>query len=179
MEQRICYGKNTPVTFLENLHFTRECPYRVRKKDFQNDDIAPLHYADTLEIGVCCGIRGEVLIGSSRLTVDGNAVYAVPPGAVHATSFSRGTGCIYVLQISPEALKELVNIELLFSQCGKTLSAIPHICQDFDTIHDLARQLIRLDGKPLERIRVLLTLFSLLERQTPGGAAMSPVRPDN
>ena len=80
MEQRICYGKNTPVTFLENLHFTRECPYRVRKKDFQNDDIAPLHYADTLEIGVCCGIRGEVLIGSSRLTVDGNAVYAVPPG---------------------------------------------------------------------------------------------------
>lgn len=170
MEQRICYGKNTPVTFLENLHFTRECPYRVRKKDFQNDDIAPLHYADTLEIGVCRGIRGEVIIGNERLTVDGDAVYAVPPGAVHATSFSRGTGCIYVLQISPEALKELVNIELLFSQCGKTLSAIPHICQDFDTIHDLVRQLIRLDGKPLERIRVLLALFSLLEQQTPGGA---------
>lgn len=170
MEQRICYGKNTPVTFLENLHFTRECPYRVRKKDFQNDDIAPLHYADTLEIGVCRGIRGEVVIGNERLAVDGDAVYAVPPGAVHATSFSRGAGCIYVLQISPEALKELVNIELLFSQCGKSLGAIPHLCRDVDTIHDLVRQLIRMDGKPLERIRVLLALFSLLERQTPGGA---------
>ena len=114
MEQRICYGKNTPVTFLENRHFSRECPYRVRKKDFQNDDIAPLHYADTLELGVCCGIQGEVIIRNERLMVDGEAVYAVPPGAVHATSFSRGTGCIYVLQISPEALKERLPGHELF-----------------------------------------------------------------
>ncbi|MCI7639205.1 MAG: AraC family transcriptional regulator [Clostridiales bacterium] len=167
MEQRICFGKNTPVTFLENLHFSRDCPYRIRQKDFQNDDIAPLHYADTLEIGLCCGIQGEVLIGNERLLIDGEAVYVVTPGAVHATAFSRGPGCIYVLQVSPEALKELVNIEALFRQNGKSIYAIPHICQGFDSVYALVQEMIRLDSHPLGRIRVLLEIFSQLESQTP------------
>ena len=167
MEQRICFGKNTPVTFLENLHFSKDCPYRIRKKDFQNDDIAPLHYADTLEIGLCCDIRGEVVIGNERLVIDGETVYAVPPGAVHATTFSRGTGCIYVLQVSPEALREIVNIETLFRQCGKSVYAIPHICEGFEDIHTLVQEMIRLDDRPLGRIRKLLEIFDLLERQTP------------
>lgn len=173
MDQRICFGKNTPATFLENLHFNRECPYRIRQKDFQNDDIAPLHYADTLEIGVCCGIRGEVIIENEQLTIDGEAVYAVPPRAVHATSFHQGSGRIYVLQVSLDALKEMINFELLFSQCGKTLSAIPHICKDFDGIYGLTQELIRLDREPIGRIRALLALFALLEQQTPRNSGVT------
>lgn len=166
MEQRICFGKNTPVTFLENLHFSADCPYRIRQKDFQNDDIAPLHYADTLEIGLCCGIHGEVVIGSEHLAIDGYSVYVVPPGAIHATTFSRGTGCIYVLQVSPEALRSLVNIEALFRQSHKSLYGIPHICGEFDTMYALVQEMIRRDGEPLARIRLLLEVLELLERQT-------------
>lgn len=174
MEQRICYGKNTPVTFLENLHFSADCPYRIRQKDFQNDDIAPLHYADTLEIGVCCGIWGEVVIGSRHLPIQGQAVYAVPPGVVHATTFSRGTGHIYVLQISLSALKALVDLEALLDQCGKSLRAIPPICRDFPGIHRAVKEMIRLDDSPFGRIQALLTLLSLLEQQTPAAAAPAP-----
>lgn len=167
MEQRICFGKNTPVTFLENLHFSRDCPYRIRQKDFQNDDIAPLHYADTLEIGLCCGIQGEAIINNERFRIDGEAVYVVPPGAVHATAFNRGPGCIYVLQVSPDSLKELVNIETLFRQSDKSIYAIPYICKGFDSIYALVQELIRLDSQPLGRIRVLLEIFDQLEIQTP------------
>lgn len=165
MEQRICYGKNTPVTFLENLHFSPDCPYRIRQKDFQNDDIAPLHYADTLEIGLCCGIQGEVVIGSERLTIDGYGVYVVPPGAIHATIFRRGPGCIYLLQISPEALRDVVNLELLFRQSRKSLQAIAHICGEFDTMYALVQEMIRRDADPIARTRLLLEVAELLARQ--------------
>lgn len=166
MEQRICFGKNTPVTFLENLHFSADCPYRIRQKDFQNDDIAPLHYADTLEIGLCCDIRGEVVIGSERLAIDGRSVYVVPPGAVHATTFNRGAGCIYVLQISPEALRGLVNVETLFRQSHKSLYGVPHICGEFDAMYALVQEMIRRDNEPVARTRLLLEVFELLERHT-------------
>lgn len=171
MEQRISYGKNTPVSFRENLHFSINCPYRIRQKDFQNDDIAPLHYADTLEIGLCCGIRGELVIGSERLKIEGNTVYAVPPGAVHATTFSRGEGCIYVIHVSPGALRGLVDIGELFSQNQKSIYAIPHICDAFDEIHSRILEMIRLDGNPISRTRLLLEVFEILEQQTPAEAS--------
>lgn len=174
MEQRICYGKNTPVTFLENLHFSADCPYRIRWKDFQNEDTAPLHYADTLELGVCCGIFGEVVIGSRRMPIRGQAVYVVPPGAVHATTFHRGNGHIYVLQISPDALKSLVNLELLFEQCGKSMHAIPCICRNFDGIFHAVEQMIQTDGSPFERLRHLLELMFLLEQETPSSDGQEP-----
>lgn len=166
MEQRIFFGKNTPVTFLENLHFSADCPYRIRKKDFQNDDITPLHYADTLEIGLCCGICGEVLIGSERLAIDGHSVYVVPPGVIHSTTFSRGTGCIYVIQVSLEVLRDLIDIEVLFRQSHKSLYAIPQICGEFDAIYALVQEMIRRDDEPIARTRLLLEVFELLERQT-------------
>lgn len=169
MEHRISYGKNTPATFRENLQFDSSCPYRIRRKDFQNDDIAPLHYADTLELGLCCGIRGDVVIGSEVLRVDGNAVYAVPPGAVHATSFERGPGFIYVIHVSPSALSGLVDLERLFNQEQKSIHRIPAFCEGFQEIHDLVQRIILADEDPLLRTALLMEIFAVLKRQTPEG----------
>lgn len=167
MEQRICYGKNTPVSFRENLHFSANCPYRIRKKDFQNDDIAPLHHADTLEIGLCCGISGELTIGSERFEINGNTVYVVPPGAVHSTSFSRGAGCIYVIHVSAQMLRNLVDLEALFRQNQKSIYSIPHICDAYTPIYKLVLEMIRLDENPISRTRLLLEIFEILEQLTP------------
>lgn len=167
MEQRICYGKNTPASFRENLHFSINCPYRIRKKDFQNDDIAPLHYADTLELGLCCGITGELVIGSERMKIDGDTVYVVPPGAVHATSFSRGDGCIYVVQVAPGALQGLVDISALFAQNQKSIYSIPHICNAFGEIRQRIEEMILMDDNPITRTRLLLEVFEILEQETP------------
>lgn len=167
MEQRISYGKNTPVSFRENLHFSSSCPYRIRKKDFQNDDIAPLHHADTLEIGLCCGISGELTIGNERFEINGNTVYVVPPGAVHSTAFSRGAGCIYVIHISPDMLRDLVDLEALFRQNQKSIYSIPNICDAHAPIYELVLEMIRLDENPISRTRLLLEIFEILEQLTP------------
>lgn len=167
MSKRISYGKNTPQSFRESLRFDRECPYRIRYKDFPNDDIAPLHYAETIEIAVCCGITGEVVIGNTRLEIDQNTVYVVPPGTVHATTIRKGPGHIYVLHISLEALSEFIGVAALAEQSAKTFEGIPCLCPAFDRIHGLVQEMIQKDGEPFTRTRALLEVLEILSHQMP------------
>lgn len=162
MEQRIFFGKNTPLSFLEKLQFSAECPYTIRYKDFLNDDVAPLHYADTLELGICCEITGHLVIGNQRVSLNGSCVYVIPPGSVHAITINQGPGHLYVMHISLEALRDVANVSLLLQQSQKSLTALPCLCSDFSEIHALVMEMMRLDDQPFARTRLLLELFELL-----------------
>ena len=162
MSTRIYYGKNTPLTFRESLQFDRECPYKIRCKDFVNDDIAPIHCAETMEIEVCCGITGEVVIEHERIPVDGDAVVVVPPEAVHAVTFRTGPGRLYVLHISFDALRSFVDVEALLALDGRTLAGVPRICPDFAKVHSLVLEMIERDSEPLARIRLLMEVLEIV-----------------
>ena len=174
MNSRILYGKNTPLTFRESIRFSPDCPYKIRYKDFANDDIAPPHYAQTVEVGVCCGITGEVITGGTRLQIRDRAVYVIPPGIVHSTVFQKGEGHIYVLHISLEDLAEFVNVKALLRQSGKTFAGMGTLCPEFDRVHRLVQEMIRRDAEPFARTRALLDILELLTRQMPAIGAGEP-----
>lgn len=169
MSDRINFGKNTPLSFRENIRFSRECPYKIRYKDFANDDIAPLHYAETVEIGVCCGITGELVVGDERLELCKDIVYVIPPGTVHAASIRKGMGHVYVLHISLEALSDFINVEALLEQSGKTFSGMPYLCPAFDQIRQLILEMIQRDAEPFTCMRALMRILEILSEQMPSG----------
>ena len=171
MNKRIHFGKNTPLSFRENLQFDAECPYSIRYKDFLNEDIAPLHYAQTLEIGICRGLTGALVAGNDRLLIENDAVYVVPPGTVHATTIHRGPGHVYVMHISLEALGETVNVEALLEQSGKTFFGMPYLCPGFDRFHSLVLEMVRRDSEPIARTRLLLEMFEMLAARMPSRMA--------
>lgn len=180
MNTRINYGKNTPLSFRESLRFDRDCPYKIRCKDFVNDDIAPLHCAETMEIEVCCAITGELVIENQRICVNGDAVVVVPPGAVHAVTFRTGPGRLYVLHISFEALREFVDVAALLDLDGRSLSGVARLCPEFDRVHRLVLEMIARDSEPLARTRLLLEILEIVTAQNqeeglarPGPAAGS------
>lgn len=166
MEQRIFFGKNTPLSFLEKLQFNPECPYTIRYKDFLNDDVAPLHYADTLELGICCEITGHAVIGNQHINIDGNCIYVIPPGCIHAITINQGPGHLYVMHISLEALRDVVNIVALLQQSHKSLASLPYLCPDFPKIRSLVMEMMRVDDQPFARTRLLLEIFEVLCTQT-------------
>ncbi len=170
MNRRINFGKNPPNAFRESLRFDRECPYKIRCKDLVNEDIAPLHYADTMEIEVCCGIKGEMQIENTRVEIDGDAVLVVPPGAVHAVTIHTGPGRVYVLHISFEALRELVDVEALLALSGKSLVDMPYVCGEFAKVRALLLEMIERDEEPLARTRALLEILEVLCAQLRPGA---------
>lgn len=165
MSRRISYGKNTPLSFRESISFSQDCPYKIRYKDFANDDIAPLHYAQTVEVGVCCGITGEIVVGSEHLQIKDKTVYVIPPGTVHSTVIHKGGGHIYVLHISLEDLAEFISVEALLKQSGKTFSGMDVICPEFDQVHQLVQEMIRRDSEPFARTRALMDILEILVRQ--------------
>lgn len=175
MSKRISYGKNTPQSFRESLRFDRECPYRIRCKDFMNDDIAPLHYAETIEVDVCCQVTGEVIIGNERLEINGNMVFVMPPGTVHATTIRKGEGHVYVLHISLDELSAFVNVPALMELSGKTFSGMDYICPEFDKIHSLVLEMIERDADPFARTRALMDILSLLAEQMPVQTVSAPM----
>ena len=181
MNRRINYGRNTPLTFRESLQFDRDCPYQLRCKDFVNDDIAPPHYAETMEIEVCCGITGEVVIENERIRVEGDTVVVVPPGAVHAVTFRSGPGQVYVLHISFADLRPFVDVEAMLAREGRSLTDAARICPDFGEICQLVQELIARDGDPFARVRLLLEIlehiFARRQAETPAGHL--PPAPDS
>ncbi len=170
MNKRIYFGKNPPLSFRENLEFDYNCPYKIRCKDFANDDIAPLHYAQTMEIEVCCGITGEMVIENTRISINGNAVVVVPPGAVHSVLIRRGPGRVYLLHISFEELRPILNVEALLEQSGRTFTGMQYLCPDFERIHGLLLEMIEKDSQPFARIRGLLSILEILSEQMPEAA---------
>lgn len=165
MEKRIYYGKNPPLSFLESIPFSLDCPYKIRCKDFVNDDIAPPHCAGTMEIDVCCGITGEAVIENEAFPICGNAVVVVPPGAVHAVTIRAGPGRLYVLHISFEALRALVDVEKLLATGGQSLQGLGRMCSAFEPICHLVQEMIAQDGRPLTRTRALLAILELIFAQ--------------
>lgn len=165
MEKRIYYGKNPPLSFLESIPFSLECPYKIRCKDFVNDDIAPPHCAGTMEIDVCCGITGEAVVENQAFPICGDAVVVVPPGAVHAVTVRAGPGRLYVLHISFEALQALVDVEKLLAMGGQSLQGLGWLCSAFAPIHQLVQEMIVQDGRPLARTRALLAILELIFAQ--------------
>lgn len=167
MNKRINFGKNTPLSFRENLQFDQDCPYKIRCKDFANDDIAPLHYAAAMEIAICCGITGEFVIENEHIVIDHNTVVVIPPKTVHSVSIRQGPGQLYVLHISFEALRSFVDAEALLREGGIALADFPRVCPEFQKIHQLVQEMIRLDDHPLARTCRLLEVLELLSAQVP------------
>lgn len=165
MSKRIGFGKNTPLSFRENLQFDEDCPYKIRCKEFVNDDIAPLHYADAMEILICCRIIGEVVIENKRIAIDGNAAVLIPPGAVHSVTIHKGNGRAYVLHISFAELRGVVDVTALMKQSNLTLAGIDYICPEFDRVLALVNEMIAKDDVPFARTRALLEIFEILSNQ--------------
>lgn len=160
MGSRISYGKNTPQSFRESLVFDQQCPYRIRYKEFPNDDIAPLHYADTIELGIYHDVEGTVFMDNRHAVLEGNGVYFIPPEMVHSSCIRRGSGSLYLLHISPVAIREYLGLEAFVSLCGKRLGGF---CGEALYSPALAciQEMIEKDNLPFPRFQALLTLWEL------------------
>lgn len=168
MSGRISYGKNTPQSFRESLIFDQQCPYRIRYKEFPNDDLAPLHYADTIELGIYHNVEGTVVMDNCRVTLAGNGIYFIPPGTVHSTCMRKGTGSLYLLHISPDAVREYLGLEALVAISGKRMEGF---CEEtlFSPALSCIQEMIQKDDMPVSRFRALMELWELCVCALPEG----------
>ena len=148
----------------EKIEFENGCPCRVRTRKNVTHEIGLPHYAPTVELVLTRGVSGVVSVGARRFVANGeDAAFFIPPQTVHYTEFERGNGCIHVFKLSPELLKDYMDLDKLLETKGMTLHSIPvDQRKAFGALYHTVFQQIRYEKTDLATLRGVIDLFECL-----------------
>ena len=148
----------------EKIEFENGCPCRVRTRKNVTHEIGLPHYAPTVELVLTRGVKGIVSVGARRFVTDGeDAAFFIPPQTVHYTEFEQGNGSIHVFKLSPELLKDYMDLDKLLETKGMTLHGIPvDQRKAFGALYHTVFQQIHYEKTDLATLRGVIDLFECL-----------------
>ncbi|MGI6653416.1 MAG: helix-turn-helix transcriptional regulator [Christensenellales bacterium] len=159
MESRVSFGKFPPDTFFEDRFFDLRQPYSVRYKTVPQDDIAQVHYSTSLEVFVSINVDGVFMIDGKTWKLDKLHAFVVPPYSIHSVSLKEGTGQVYLLQFSFEALEPYLGLVQLLNLTNRRIH--PHCVSEDHTpvLLEQLRSLIKHDQDLMRCMHILLDLI--------------------
>lgn len=155
--------KNIITAFKEQKLFKHNRPWDVNIMTFPTDITVPPHYADTIEVLLCCGVNGEAYIGGQKSYLEGKQVYYIPPRVVHSIFYKKGNGYVEVMKINIEQLKDALNIENLLKYQNKSFLSIPTCVPCFDEI-SIISDVFKKSDNIIEICENILQFFLILLR---------------
>ena len=155
--------KNVITAFKEHKTFKYNRPWDVNTLTFPSDTITPPHYADTIEVLLCCDIMGEIYIGGHKYTLGGKQVFYIPPKIVHSVFYKKNDGYVKVLKINFEQLKPILGIEEILKHESKSLLCLPMHIPCFAETSKIS-DIFQNSDNIFEACESILSLFSLLVR---------------
>ncbi len=126
--------------------------------------MTPLHYGETLEIGLYRGIEGETFINGERFVLDYENVFFIPPRQPHTSFFRRGGAkagdMVYTLHINMEALSPYLDVKKLLLFDNKPFSAFPNRIGSFGYVLKTVHAIMDEGRSFCDRLSELLRLLS-------------------
>lgn len=156
---KVIYGSVMPASFIENLSYDAQNPYRISVKTFEDAEETILHYADSVEILVVDGLAGEVIINDKQYLFGGQQVFIIPQNIVHRTFVEKCSGLMYVLKIHVKSLEGLLNLNAFTGDCG--LDDLSYTCDRFEEMKELIQQLISSEDL-FGQTQILLSVIKIL-----------------
>ena len=148
----------------EKIEFENGCPCRVRTRKNVTHEIGLPHYAPTVELVMTRGVKGVVSIGARQFATNGeDSAFFIPPQTVHYTEFERGNGSIHVFKLSPDLLREYLDLDKLLEAKGMALHSIPvDQRKSFAVLYDTIFHHITYKKVDFATIRGIIDLFECL-----------------
>lgn len=163
-----------PNGFEEQFVFSAQMPYTINIKQFQTEDIVPLHYAETLEMLICDELCGEIVIDNHHFPLSGQQVFVIPPYTVHANNIRPGNGTMYIFKISFHEMDRYLNVANFLALRDCSLSQLQYLCPAYGQVMEILSGLIRHDGDLMQCLSLIANLFLLLSQYTnPQASAQS------
>lgn len=155
--------KSIITAFKEQKSFKHNRPWDVNTMTFPTDITTPPHYADTIEVLLCCGVKGEIYIGGHCEEFYGKQVFYIPPRVVHSIFYKKNDGYVKVLKINIEQLKTAVDIENLLKYQNKNFLCFPTCVPCFDEI-SIISDIFKNSDDIIEICECILHIFLLLSQ---------------
>lgn len=162
--QCVYFDDRLPNGFEEHFFFSDRMPYTINIKHFQEEDVVPLHYAETVELLLCEQLCGEIVVDNQHFNLQGNQLFVIPPYTVHSNSIRPGEGRMFVIKISLREMERYINISNVLELGDCRLGQLHYLCPEYDAVRRIVQELIRDDGDLMRCIPRILSLFVVLSR---------------
>lgn len=151
-------------SFAEQSVFADEFPYHVIRKEFLNNEVVPLHYAQSFELLLCENLIGEVVVEDKHYTFNGKQVILIPPGIIHSITKKKCDGSMFVFQISFEKMAKYIDIKSILSYCHCSVSDLMYAKPKYDEVSEIIQKLREKDDNIYRKMENILSLFEILEK---------------
>lgn len=153
--------KNIITAFKEHKNFNKKKPWDSNVMTFTESTIVPPHYAETIEVLLCCNITGFIFVGGQEIVLHGKQVIFIAPNVVHSIKYINTDGIVKVLKINVPQLNSILNIENFLSSYNVSMDALPTIIpytDEIDIIADGFSKTASLDAA----LHSIIRLFNIL-----------------
>lgn len=156
--------KNVMTAFKEYKEFQKKRPWDVNTMLFPTSYITPPHYAETIEILLCCDVAGTAHIGGNQYTLCGKQAFFIAPNVIHSMQYRQSSGQLTVVKIHPAGLMPFMNLQNILAEAHLEYSMIPCDIPEYDCLNDLATQLRSLSAGTPDALCAILSVFRILQQ---------------
>lgn len=157
--------KKVITAFKEHKEFKEKRPWDATIMTFPSDEIVPPHYAETIEVLLCCEICGDIHIGGKHFVMGGKQAFFIPPNTVHSVNYKKNDGRVVVLKINPEQFKPAIDLEAVLAYTGHSFNDMPLYLEEYDKINIIAK-IFANSLYPTEVIGSIMDLIGILLEYT-------------
>lgn len=129
------------TAFVEHKDFRRARPWSLVRQSFDRPTLSPPHYAETIEILVCKGIRGVAHINGRRFDLSGDRVFFIAPQVVHSFEYQASEGTVLAVKWHPALLKDYLSLDKILEQHGLSIPSIAVVHENLADFYPLAERL--------------------------------------
>ena len=162
----VYWGDNPPNGFEERFEFSAQRPYSIDIKQFSAENVAPLHYAETLELLLCRDLVGEAVISAQHYRLGGRQLFVIPPYTVHSTTIGVCDGRIYTVKLHLQELDRYLKLENYLQLLGCQIGQLSYSCPAVREAEAVVEALIEHDGDLPRCLPLLLELMRILAAYT-------------
>ena len=164
------------TAFVEHKSFRRARPWSLVRQAFDRPTLSPPHYAETIEILVCKGIRGVAHINGRRFDMSGDRVFFIAPQVVHSFEYQASEGTVLAVKWHPELLKDYLSLEKILMQHGLSISSVAVLHENLADFYPLAEKLDK-DSDTATAIAAIAAMLALfIAGTTERSASALPIK---
>ncbi len=150
----------------EEFHFSGSAPYYCDTLTYSERDVNVFpHYHTTLEILILNNISGVAMVNGHEFEMADHEVIVLPPNSIHSFRIPKSEGTIQIIQISLQALKQVIDIESIFAKDHLSLQKLPIKSPLYSSLINLSSELYaNKDASYLQQVSLIFKIFTELSK---------------
>ena len=158
--------KKVMTAFKEYKEFKSKRPWDVNIMRYPSDIISPPHYAETIEILLCCNVKGTAYIGGNRFELEGKQAFFIAPNVIHSTHCQKNDGHMIVVKLHPNGLSPLLNLQNILAEENMDFSTLTCYLPEYDSLFECAEQLRVSNHGTINTLCAILFIFQILQKHS-------------